>query len=119
MKLTKSELIELIEEIESFYSLPNCSTGGPLHIITDDYNCQKHSLDYCKQTAIEGGWWNDDDHEHVKDIKTCALSILEKLYKLTMTERYYLLCSYRRCDTNTPEEFAEDWLAEIEEENKN
>ena len=44
--------------ISLFYQLPKCSTGGPLHIVLDDYNIDDECLDLCEASLAEDyGHW--------------------------------------------------------------
>jgi hypothetical protein len=43
------ELSRIVADIALMYQIPVCSTGGPLHIATDDINVDDRSLDFCEE----------------------------------------------------------------------
>ncbi len=42
-----AELKPLVERIRAFYELPDCSAGGPLHIVLDDTNVEDDHIEWC------------------------------------------------------------------------
>lgn len=75
--------------IEELYGLPECSTGGPLHIIVDDENVEDHHLDFCRQALEEGRHWSMDDADPVavEAIKLVGKEILDRLSPLVPRDR--------------------------------
>lgn len=63
-----------------FYGLPNCSTGGPLHILLDDGNIRDSDLVFCYCNV----------HKDGVDplVRTMGLLILHDLAFLSEAQRY-------------------------------
>jgi hypothetical protein len=60
-----------------FYGLPNCESGGPLHITLDDGNVDDECLDFCEQLLA--------DEEPA--VRILGKAILDMLRTLTEDER--------------------------------
>lgn len=69
-----AKLGELVDELYSEYS-----TGGPLHITTDDGNVEDHSLVFCFQQVHNGQY-----PEHIQNI---CVGILHELMLMTEPQR--------------------------------
>lgn len=41
------EMNNLFRLCRAFYLLPDCGAGGPLHILLDDRNYDRHSIEFC------------------------------------------------------------------------
>jgi hypothetical protein len=79
----------IYEMVEEFRKLPSCSTGGPLHIVTDDYNVRDTDLSF-----VEGALHGDDHwvyadltNEQVAEMRNLGQKIIDALYDLPEDER--------------------------------
>jgi len=72
-------MTDLTGSLDRLYSLPDCAAGGPLHIVTDDYNVEDHHLDFCAD-QLAGGSWPDE-------VVELAAAILAELRRLTPPQR--------------------------------
>lgn len=88
-------MLETSRLIEQLYELPNCSVGGPLHILTDDQNVDDDNLAFCWGAVFDElgprsrGWWREgqtpDDAERM--VRTCC-AILWAFGAMTLPERH-------------------------------
>ena len=92
MKLCKhlenkfEEMENLLRLCRAFYLLPDCSAGGPLHILLDDYNYDRHSIEFC----IEECKKNPESMS-----SRLGLLICDELLRLSLEER----CVFFACWT--------------------
>jgi hypothetical protein len=87
-----------IEECVNLYALlktfPNCASGGPLHIITDDDNLDDHWLQdepdrYNKRVFTKpAGWTVTDEIEWPPEVIAICQRILELLREMPEAHRY-------------------------------
>ncbi len=64
---------ELHDALTRLYSLPDCCSGGPLHITTDDLNVEDADLDFCViQVSMERS-------VEVKKAATLTLGLLQAI----------------------------------------
>ena len=52
-KYFKPEMKNLHEFILCFYELDGCCTGGPLHIVTDDFNIDDNDIMFCLKHCLQ------------------------------------------------------------------
>jgi len=57
-------------------------SGGPLHIVVDDYNTEDSSLEFCRNDGVN---YCDDDNPAVRPL---CLAILDLLEPLSEADRY-------------------------------
>ena len=55
-------LSRIVADIALMYQIPECGTGGPLHITTDDTNVDDRSLDFCEK-EVRGAPLRDGEHQ--------------------------------------------------------
>ena len=82
-------MIETSLLINQLYHLPQCGTGGPLHITTDDSNVDDGSLGFCwDQVSLRDGWWQERQTEEETDemVRVCS-AILWGLGSMSISER--------------------------------
>lgn len=82
------------------HRMNGCSTGGPLHVIVDDDNCDDHSVQWCRENldAWMAEWW-DPKYEGdpppiaatADEVKAQAIVILDLLDPLTELQRVVAL----------------------------
>lgn len=63
--------------LDRLYAMPDCAAGGPLHIVTDDYNVEDRHLEFC---ADRLGEWP-------AATRKVAEAILSELRKMPVGER--------------------------------
>jgi uncharacterized Fe-S cluster-containing radical SAM superfamily protein len=74
------------ELIKTMYEQEGCSVGGYAHIVTDDWNLDDDSVDWCIKEAEKG------EYEHISDHgRQSCLNTLKCLKELTEDERYSAL----------------------------
>ena len=79
-------MLRLAALIEPFYSLPSCGTGGPLHVVVDDYNLDAESLTFCRRNLEdpnESGYYASAWPE----VHQMALEILDLMDGMSEPER--------------------------------
>jgi hypothetical protein len=53
---------EVAPAVSIYYAMPMRGTGGSLHIVLDDLNCEQQFIDWCvKENAELGHWCAADD----------------------------------------------------------
>jgi hypothetical protein len=95
----------LIQRIAAFYFLPECSAGGPLHVVVYDYNLSDEVLDRHLGYAASpepAKWWHyvedvvyddvaDDwrrvTQDYTPEVLKAATTILRELRALPESER--------------------------------
>lgn len=115
MKLNKEELKDLISDIEDLYQIPGCYVGGPLHCLLDDQNVSKHFVNDSREKLEEWCVRMLDESEAVNQdgIINLSLKIQEQMRRLTLAERYYLLCHvvrYQRQRGFDLDEELDEWI---------
>ena len=81
------EMHTVANMITLFYRLPQCSTGGPLHIVVDDFNIDDACIDFCEKSLAEsyGHWaWS-------KSAEALGRRIIDGLRPLTLAQRAAVL----------------------------
>lgn len=78
--INNQKVRDLVEQIELLYDCENCGAGGPCHIVTDDWNVDDESIDFCIKYTIETDFYEDD-------AKDAAFKTLEMMKELTYEER--------------------------------
>lgn len=84
------EMQSLARLIEEFYQLPKCSTGGPLHITTDDNNVDDSNLEFCRKQIDKDEndpWYGDETAEDKRRRRALGTEILDRLAALSIVER--------------------------------
>lgn len=84
----KCAVPELILAVCEWYTLEGNDTGGPLHIVVDDYNVEDDFLTSCRESLL-----NDPTYDHYRDVDwtTLGIKILDGLYALDITDRKTVL----------------------------
>lgn len=79
------------ELVGHLYSLPECAVGGPLHVLTDDFNVEDGTLDFCADGIKDH--WSVQRVEPIDavDIATTATKIIELTRSMTIEERITVL----------------------------
>lgn len=71
----------------ALYECTSATTGGPMHVFTDDYNVEDSNLEFCLKEATSGTWvsWDDAGDEEL----VCAISkrMCELAAPMTTAER--------------------------------
>lgn len=70
--------------IDELYDYPGCSTGGPLHIVTDDGNVKDAHLEFCEEQL--GEW--------PTDVQETAYGIIDLLRSVHLNRREELIEGY-------------------------
>lgn len=85
MKCARADLIAAVRE---WYSLEDMGTGGPLHIVTDDYNVEDIWIESCRDHLLNDPWY-----DYVRDVDWChlGLKILDGLKALSIKDRKAVL----------------------------
>lgn len=79
------ELIQLIKEL---YATEKGGTGGPLHIVLDDWNLEDDNIEWCMFRMIE----SSEDREYFgEDILRLSIKIALRLYRIPELQRYAVL----------------------------
>lgn len=65
--------------VNDLYSLEGCVTGGPLHIVVDDYNLEAQDLEWCRKHL--------DGRDYEEHVKVLCHTILDALTPLTLAQR--------------------------------
>ena len=88
-----TDMVALARRIRDFYDMDGMSTGGPLHIVTDDNNVEDSHLAFCRE-AVEkpDGWWRRECDD-VDAMTAQATAILDGLAPLTLAQRGWV-CSF-------------------------
>ena len=55
-----SEMITLGRLRWALYECTSATTGGPMHIFTDDFNVEDSNLEFCLESAKKKGEWYSD-----------------------------------------------------------
>lgn len=91
------EMLRLGALVEEFYALPECSVGGPLHVVTDDYNVEDDSIAFCER-SLDDHWSIErqatDEGREV--VRAKAREIIALMRPMTLAERAVAL--YERGD---------------------
>lgn len=74
---------QLVEQINRLYEMPNCGVGGPLHVVTDDFNVEDHCLDACERLLTDPEPWYGTDEAMVALTRT----IIAGMRRLTLGQR--------------------------------
>lgn len=74
-----------VKAIRKLYCMPECGAGGPLHILTDDWNVRDHDIDFCTQSLEE------DRNEFSQEVNNISNEILDLIRPMTVEERYTVL----------------------------
>lgn len=45
--------MRVVSMVRTLYGIPACGVGGPLHIVTDDYNLETHHIVWCLEHLDE------------------------------------------------------------------
>lgn len=77
-KYYKPEMDVLLEYCKTFYSLKDCETGGPLHILLDDNNYENHHIEFCLEECLK--------HPNAT-VAALGTIICREYLKMTMPER--------------------------------
>lgn len=94
------EMVRIAQLIEDLYQLPDCSTGGPLHIITDDNNITDHNLESCRQWLLDpDDEWHGRSRSPARD--ELGTQILDGLLVMSEVERS-VVCSMHHGDRYVP-----------------
>lgn len=85
------EMRRLTAAIQRLYGFDACSVGGPLHIVTDDYNIEDASLDFCERDL--GTHWalNEISAEEREAITETTREIIALMRPMTLQERVVAL----------------------------
>ena len=68
------------------YECTSATTGGPMHVFTDDYNVEDSTLDFCWK-ATEGDHWSDDERPDWDLIRAISRRMVELARPMTEAER--------------------------------
>jgi hypothetical protein len=79
---------DLITMINELYSTEKGSTGGPLHIVLDDWNLEDDNIEWCMLRMIESA---EDREQFGEDILRLSIKIGLRLYRMPKNQRYALL----------------------------
>lgn len=84
----KCSVPELVLAVCEWYDLEGNETGGPLHIVVDDYNVEDQFLDSCREAIL-----NDPAYDHFREVDwtTLGVKILDGLYALDVPTRKKVL----------------------------
>ena len=93
-------LSRIVADIALMYQIPECGTGGPLHVTTDDTNIEDHSLDFCEEMVLGTHDWDGYPGPHStyhldlsEDEKMLCLRIIAALRPLPLHTRA-LVCDF-------------------------
>lgn len=90
---------QIVASMQAIYDHPDGTTGGPLHIVLDDYNVD--SVEWCEErlnqigTDEEASWLRDLDPDLIAAARRCVLL----LKPLTEAERGACIAKFRGEDT--------------------
>lgn len=76
--MNKEAIKKATDLIRKVYLLPGGEAGGPLHIVLDDYNVEKHHIKWCLDHLY------DDGYEYSEELKLVCKELAKLM--LTMTE---------------------------------
>lgn len=84
--LATEAMLECAAYVNALYGNPAGGTGGPLHIVTDDYNVEDTHLAYCRENLDD---WAGFDATPEVELRARALSrwILDLLDPMSTRER--------------------------------
>lgn len=72
---------QIVAQFEDLYSRDHCSTGGPLHVVLDDWNLEDEHL----------GPWEDERDPWPPDVMELATKISTRLRELPIDQRAAVL----------------------------
>jgi hypothetical protein len=72
-------MLECAAYIAAMYAHPDGATGGPLHIVTDDFNVADDNLAFCRKSLDDGWPPHEDVYPDAEHVVTLAGWILELL----------------------------------------
>jgi hypothetical protein len=73
----KRDVRDLNKLLDQFFALPECSTGGPLHVVLEDFNIEKSNL-----------YWRDYNTQvYTHEVVLLADYIVSRLAKMKKKER--------------------------------
>jgi hypothetical protein len=84
---------DFAELLQLLYLLPNCSVGGPLHIVVDDLNTDDAALDFAQREAEGNQHWSYEGitkEDRILILETCT-AILTALRAADEDERERLI----------------------------
>lgn len=81
-KILNEEVKKAADLIGKLYEHPDCGAGGYAHVVTDDWNLEDGSIDFCIKEAEKGEYDIDEEGRQL------CLSILNQLKSLSKDERY-------------------------------
>lgn len=79
-------MFEAAQYIASLYANPAGGTGGPVHIVTDDFNVTDGNLKYCRDNLERWTSYNCEEADEER-CKALSLWILDLLQPMTEAER--------------------------------
>lgn len=68
------------------YECTSATTGGPMHVFTDDYNVEDDILDGCEE-ATKGHHWSDDERPDWDLVRAISVRMIELARPMTEAER--------------------------------
>ena len=73
-------MLEAAAYIGALYAAPSGGTGGPLHVVTDDFNVNDHNLFFCRNYIVEWEPYGEGkDEERVRLLSAWILDLLEPM----------------------------------------
>lgn len=85
-KIYNEEVEKAADLIDELYECEDGGVGGYAHIVTDDWNLEDHSIDWCIEAAEKG------EYKHLnEECRQASLKALQQLRKLSEEERYSAL----------------------------
>jgi len=71
--------------VDKYYSLRNCGSGGPLHILLDDDNYDIDSIHFCMNYCFECLQMDCEDYD--KEVYILGIMICNEYAKMYLAER--------------------------------
>lgn len=85
------EMQRLTAAIQRLYGFDTCSVGGPLHIVTDDYNIEDSSIDFCERDLDTHWSLNEISADEREEITETTREIIALMRPMTLQERVVAL----------------------------
>ena len=74
------QMLEAAGYIGALYGAPSGGTGGPLHVVTDDFNVEDDNLVFCRKYIADWEPYGDgEDEERVRLLSAWILDLLEPM----------------------------------------
>lgn len=70
----------------ALYECTSATTGGPMHVFTDDYNVEDTILNGCEE-ATKGKHWSDDERPDWPLVREISRRMIELARPMTEAER--------------------------------